>query len=177
MAGTSESERESIERSPLRVSPRSADCDLVHRASLCPGGRPSDLHLPGSRQPPYNGLQVRVPNSVSQVVPPCCCRHLTESLPLNDQHIFHTFFLHPIESPLCKMISWYLCKPCVAACLVFWPLSDGFPSTRRCKMAANLERDPKYPVALYYACIRTILWEEKPNQSCYSVSTFCTLHL
>lgn len=44
--------------SPLPSS-RSTDCDLVHRASLCPGGGQSHLHLPGSCQPSYHGIQVR----------------------------------------------------------------------------------------------------------------------
>lgn len=32
--------------------------DPVHRASLCPGGRESHLHLPGHCQPSHHGLQV-----------------------------------------------------------------------------------------------------------------------
>lgn len=98
----------------LCFSPRSANSDLVHWAPLRPGGRPSHLHLPGSCQPPYNGLQVCVWNSVSldrlgwvhddyklhyisQSVSHCCCRYFT----LLNTNI--TIFLHPIVGPLCKM--------------------------------------------------------------------------
>jgi len=42
----------------LSFPSRPTDSDLVHRASLCPGGRQSHLHLPGSSQPSYYGLQV-----------------------------------------------------------------------------------------------------------------------
>lgn len=42
------------------ISPlcRPSHCDLVHRTSLCPGGRKSHIHLPGHRQPAHHGLQV-----------------------------------------------------------------------------------------------------------------------
>lgn len=48
----------------LCLAPRSTDGDLVHRASLCRGGRTSHLHLPGPRQPAYHGLQVCLTNPV-----------------------------------------------------------------------------------------------------------------